>query len=572
MDKFIETLAQEGWQNIELGMKDGRTMVTADYPLGPYGSMTMPGLLKGMTIKVEKAENGYEYYTVEGQLDFAAVQQTWDGFVAQANKGTDIDLGEWLGEVKGITPEQFQAIVRRNGVPRVTLRVRLPGNTPIDARGPWVNLAEYQAGTTNTLEYVWQAGNKTPVSLHVSRRLEPQQQASPEQAQANLQALLQQYNQQIPVGYPMDIAGYSLFDFPGGISSSNLSGWLNNFFFAPLGNWRRKDDQSLYTCGNYQTQVTMMLDQIRTNPDPAVRNLLGGWDYGPIQTQGGGHRAVVLFPQGSDWRQDGIVLDPWFTQRPATYPIKEWVGHYLPLSQWGPFVKSAEPDSGDGALYPHLNGKPSSYPYMYDYDKNRAQPVERILVVNSPVTVMVEFRDGGRAGVMPGKDMVNTRPVDVSFYPILKEDGELTWIYLLPADVAKVTVYGQSDGEVHVLMASPDATQGYGPQTILEGEAGTLLVDESGGLSPMQFESGPSAEAHAITQETFAGEMGLPEGEFQPAPDVQSQAEAPDASQDYSGIASLLVYGCPCCLCLTGAIALAGAIVLIFRKRKVRRA
>ena len=90
----------------------------------------------------------------------------------------------------------------------------------------------------------------------------------------------------------------------------------------------------------------------------------------------------------------------------------------------------------------------------------------------------------------------------------------------------------------------------------------------------MRFDSGHTAEPHPITPGTFAGEMGFPEADLvpaeipdQPAPDLPEENETSDSSQGYSAVGDILIYCVPCCLCLSGLVVLAGAGILLFRKR-----
>lgn len=88
-----------------------------------------------------------------------------------------------------------------------------------------------------------------------------------------------------------------------------------------------------YTCGGYQAQVLRLLDSIKFSDDPDVRSLLDDFDYGPIQSAYGYHQAVVIYPRGSDWLHEGIVLDPWPDQLPETFPIAIW-GSMNSIGTW----------------------------------------------------------------------------------------------------------------------------------------------------------------------------------------------------------------------------------------------
>jgi hypothetical protein len=78
-----------------------------------------------------------------------------------------------------------------------------------------------------------------------------------------------------------------------------------------------------FVCGGYQKQVMLFLhNEVQANPEQCT--LLNGYQFIPIQAERGMHHAVVIFPQGTDWKKTGIVLDPWPTQKPATYSVYNW--------------------------------------------------------------------------------------------------------------------------------------------------------------------------------------------------------------------------------------------------------
>lgn len=140
----------------------------------------------------------------------------------------------------------------------------------------------------------------------------------PLSANARLNEILNRYISTIPKGY------------------TGLGGNLVNIgssipFTSRFDNW---------VCGAYQAHVLAFLDSIKWNPDPKVRALLDGFDYGPVEAPGMlwtlfPHQAVVIYPKGSDWITDGIVLDPWMTQTPKSYTTAEWAQMHSYGSYWG---------------------------------------------------------------------------------------------------------------------------------------------------------------------------------------------------------------------------------------------
>ena len=106
---------------------------------------------------------------------------------------------------------------------------------------------------------------------------------------------------------------------PKGITNSgnknNILSWFPN-----------GDKYDEFKCGGYQSRVLKLLDSLKFSSNPEERALLADWDYGPIEAYWGGHQAVVIYPKGTDWVDEGIVLDPWITQSPKAYNIHSWAG------------------------------------------------------------------------------------------------------------------------------------------------------------------------------------------------------------------------------------------------------
>ncbi|MBK7397553.1 MAG: hypothetical protein IPJ34_14990 [Myxococcales bacterium] len=112
---------------------------------------------------------------------------------------------------------------------------------------------------------------------------------------------------------------------------------------------------SEFVCGGYQAKVLKFLDGLRFDEDPCVAALLDDWDYGPIQAWWGGHQAVVIYPRGKGWLDEGLVLDPWITQRPTAYKIKDWGRVWSPAAA-GSFQGIGPSGEYDGGPYPTHGG------------------------------------------------------------------------------------------------------------------------------------------------------------------------------------------------------------------------
>jgi len=359
----LKDLNNEGWEKIEISSAGNDLLqLTAEYKIDPASGRGFPESMKNFSLKVEEAENGYKYFTMDGAYDYTQLSEMWTN-LQNADSGFTIDLGQYFGgEQSVMTKEEIDAFVQRFGSPKVEFKIKLPGNTPVEAKGTWRNLEDYLNGKTDVIEFVWTPDKRPTGTLHVSRRWEPKTEVSQEDIQNNLQNLFYNYQQEIPIGWNINI-----LEMPTG-------GWFNNLIFAHFNN-------EIYTCGSYQNYVMDFLDRIRTSPDTNVRNMLNGLDYGPIQTNGGGHVAVVVYPSGTDWLETGTVFDPWPTQKPQIYDIDTWFVS-LGLYAYGGYYP--EVSFGMENAYPHLSGGLSSYPAQADLDRHRAEPIKQILVINSP--------------------------------------------------------------------------------------------------------------------------------------------------------------------------------------------
>ncbi len=535
----VKGLEASGWRNIQTAGGDSRHVrLTAEHLFGiEEGEAAVGDVLQGFTLKIEEADNGYKYYTVEGTADFTSLASSWDQARNDwAVNGIKADEGDFLfdmGEV--IVPaEDVRSAIDTYGEPSAKIEVILPGQTPVEASTGWNNAADYLAGTTDMVTFTWKPGVRPKTPLKVVRRLEPLTTVSPEEARSQIATLQAQFATAIPSGSVTWLGRLS------GHANNKLIAWLNH---------------ANYICSDYQARVLGWLDRVRASPDDATRRLLNGLDYGPIQTNGGGHRAVVLFPRGTDWRTTGVVLDPWPRQKPESFPIAEW-----PNRLW--FVSGAAqpaPDSDAGQLYPQLTGGTSSYPASVvlqgDLSKHLTEP-RTILVVRSPVTVSLTFPDGRRIGAEPDGSVVNELPGEVDMVSVPKEGapGEAEWLFFLPDGPFEVKITGIRDGAFHTLIARTDGFAGYGEQTIAAGQSASFSVDAGGKLSSLARPDGTQVPPKAIAPEDVDGELGI-------SPGVSDSAEAEGgqpAGADSPGLLLLVL--------VLGGFALlgAGALALVF--------
>lgn len=564
-----ENLEKQGWLNIKTERhKNGLLIVTAEYPFGPgENDPQLAAVLKNTEYKIEASENDYMYYTLTTDPDLTQITDIWAALEGAAQNGAEVDLGPLLGKQETITQEDAQQLINTYGKPSYTLRVCLPGNTPVDISPQWSNTDKYLNGTDPCAVYRWEPQKRKDPHLEVQRRLEPNEEIDPAEAQANLERLFEMYRQEIPEGS----VGFSIY-LPG---MEILSpGQINNYFVANF-------NGDNYICSDYQEKVLRWLDTIRTHADPEVRSLLNGLDYGPIQINGGGHRSVVIYRSGGDWRTAGYVLDPWRNQTPEVYRIKDWwesVPYGLARNS------QPEPDMDSGQLYPHLNGKPVSYPaaeiYQGDLSTHRDQTKPtRILLVRSPVNVMITLPGEKRVGVTADGQLVNEAPGEVFFYTMPKSDAleEIQWeFYIVPEVEYSIQVIGTNKGEYHIVAASPDGIYGYGPQPIFPGQEVHTQVGPDGVPYPyIPPGGGQPNKPFELTEDNIQSAMGFDSQDAspetnQPSTEEDDEWQAQDDAGEYSGVGADVFSVFLLCCCCMSSIGVIVAIFLLIRKRMVK--
>jgi len=555
--ELIDGLTAQGWEEVGLeGSGSTHYKITALYHFGDQpGEKPLSGVLPEFSYTVEEAENKYKYFTFSGKADFSELDAFWteakNDWAVNGIQAEDNELFFGSEEVEILSAAEVRDIMDTYGEPRGVIRVTLPGQTPVDANVFWDNEQEYMDGKTDTVTFTWVPGQRAIAELKVVRRLEPLPPVSPEQAQANLQSLLTSFTGAVPSGS---------VNWPGVIS-----GHINNNLIAFF-------NGDAYTCSDYQGRVLRWLDSIRASSDPNLRGVLGGLDYGPIQTNGGGHRAVVVFPRGTDWRSTGTVLDPWPQQKPLSWPIANW-GAGL----W--FVSGANqpaPDSDAGSLYPQLTQGTSSYPaaavLQGDLGRGLARPT-RVLMVRSPVTVMLTLPEGRRLGALADGTIVNDLPgeADMYAYPVADRPGEVEWLFFLPELEVEVELTGSGSGEFHALMATADGAYGYGGQPIGSGELATFSVASSGLPSDLALPGGEIAPARLLAPEEVDAAMGIT-AEDLAAAEAASEGQGTGLERLLpAGSASLPALLGILCLCVGGGAVGAGLIFLGLRGGRLRR-
>jgi len=579
-----DDLAEKGWENIRSSPHPPQqTLYLAEYHFDDTEELPIESLMVEGKLTVEGTENEYKYFTFDGTTDFSPLEEFWNetqnDYAINGIEGVEV----FGGKTYTFTAEEIQRMIDNHGPPYYEFSVILPGQTPVDANQFWDNEDEYLAGDHDGTMISWTPGDRIKANLMVKRRLEPFTCSTEAESWNNISELLLLYQDAIPKGATPVLGSF------GGHINNTLVAFFNS------GN---------YICSDYQGRVLRWLDIIRTSPDENLRNLLKGLDYGPIQTNGGGHRAVVLFPSCTDWKQTGIILDPWPYQNPIAFRIKEW-GDAMTLV-WG--ADNPLPDSDSGHLYPHLRGEDPSYPasavLLGDLSKGLAKPT-RILLIRSPINMLMTMADGRQIGLSSMNTLVNDLPGEINLYamPKAESEGEIEWWVFLPDGAFSVDLTGIGNGDYQVFLADQDKIMGYGTQSIQSGEQATFSYDPaSSGLSTLNQSDGTTVYPDAVSPNQLAvssdavfnadpieinGESPLPEN-FEEIPETISEgaSESETISEDALEsetidrgldeilnrirpyMSQILLIGGVACLGIIGVVFLLMLYVIIPRMRK----
>lgn len=288
--------------------------------------------------------------------------------------------------------------------------------------------------------------DETPV-LRASSRLDDIIHFLPEDLREPFRQLAILYREEIPSS-------------PTGRQDSSDNPWL--YLLSP-GAANNIFDDSVYACGAYQDRVLNWLEKVRSSPDPQMRELLDGFDFGPIQIAEGAHQAVVLFPAGTDWRVTGIVLDPWKEQRPEIYSLRalgeqpDWCQMFWwglgcpPVGSVGNILISIDANTG---RYPTTPNPDGSWRYPGDTGRRPAASTgsdRKHITVGSPVQVLLTDSYGSRVGLSPDGRFVNDFGANVEAHMLVAPDGTYETSFSLPDGQYTLEITGTGSGDVHVL-------------------------------------------------------------------------------------------------------------------------
>ena len=273
-------------------------------------------------------------------------------------------------------------------------------------------------------------------------------------------------------------------------------GWWNNQLFGQNG----------FHCVGYTVKTIEFLNGLRFSREKIYRDLVRGIDYGPIARAygasflgSGEHHAVILYKYGTNWK-NGTVLDPWPTQIPATYNIKQfedkWGGTAVGNPDWTS-PRMAEPafpmlvtPSVPVPVYWNLDWAkgPSKYTEEYQWVKGVG------ITVNSPVALDISNEKGQRITLQAdGKLGVQIENSEV--YIAQNSSTDLHWYVWLPEGKYQVKAIGLADGTTHITTSQGKGVIQYYGAPVKKGEAATLKLDTAKLGEPLTLPDGKQVSA-----------------------------------------------------------------------------
>jgi hypothetical protein len=391
-----------------------------------------------------------------------------------------------------------------------------------------------------------------------------------------------------PVFSPQDKLRRILAEYhrkiPDGIHPFGVTNNIVSVYSSKMDKW---------TFGAYQDRVLGLLNELRFNSNPCIADLMTDWDYGPIQAFYGGHQAVVIYPHGSNWMTNGIVLDPWIRQTAKAYSINSW----LNMMTVGFRILDRYPGIGPSNLF--SSGYPthgSSYvttkgltraeaQYVAGLPEDQQQKIKKLdltekkeylnrirqrkirgtrLAAHCPLDFYVQDAQGSKTGMVNG-EMINEVP-EVLFLRIPLQDGTYwTQIEYNPEQVLKLVMQGTGSGSADLFIGlsqfnedpALDRSEAF-HLDVRDGLVFTLPVIEG---APVESEG--VAYAPVVMDEQTAAQISqnLSQPDLSMLEEVYAEEDAVPQVQASRTQMRLVLVGLLCC---TGAMGLVLVAVIVF--------
>ena len=263
-----------------------------------------------------------------------------------------------------------------------------------------------------------------------------------------------------------------------------------------------------FHCPGYRDKTLRVLNNLRFSESSADRDLLAGIDYIPVERGyeteyefWGEHHAVVLYPYLESWFDDSQkVLDPWPTQMPAVYAVRELITIYglerWDLGRWSIRADPEymyEPDTArwafpmprGGEVYWNLDWKGADISYVVPPEmglggtwgsRGATGTWDGVdLAGGSPVVLDISNDRGQHVGVLEdGRLVVEIPKSQLEVYQ--RPGGDFAWYVWLPEGNYHVRIVALEDGNFQVSTSRIAGVFYFYEASIGEGQAATLEV------------------------------------------------------------------------------------------------
>ena len=245
-----------------------------------------------------------------------------------------------------------------------------------------------------------------------------------------------------------------------------------------------------HTCGGYQGDVLTFLHDVQADPEDC--KMLSGYEFGPIEGSYGGHHAVVVYPNGTDWKKTGTVFDPWPAQYPETYTIAQWEELFSPIN--------GDTSAAYRLKYPTTKS-------LDDYGGLTWRMPEYLLestigALFCPVDLLITDEQGRRLGVLSNGSMVYEIP-DSFLLKVPDEEDGYQWYFVLDpeeSDEYSFEITGTEEGTFEFLISNAEDNkfQYYGENQIKKGEKAEAVIDIDDPVGHLTLPNGTQIEPEVL--------------------------------------------------------------------------
>ncbi len=253
-------------------------------------------------------------------------------------------------------------------------------------------------------------------------------------------------------------------------------------------------------CGDYQCGILNWLDALRASTSKfsekrTYHDLFNGVEYGAVQSYFGAHQAAIIYPSGTDWKETGTVLDPWYTQEGKAYPVDEW--DYLPAPS--KYYKDVYPMNGGSAYAADI-----AHWSIQQKQKQELENKKLCGVIECNIDLRItDTLTGSFMGRVNG-EFVNTIP-DGRFvaHPTGDTEDDLVWYFELPEGQYDVQIEGRADGDFHLKTVQRDGEiQDYDTCSLTSGSAATLTLSGDDPSPPLILPDGEEVPPTVLSTPT----------------------------------------------------------------------